>query len=57
MYFRKKARQLLEQSSARFNTDADEVVSKHNKRWTNKINAVRLIACKQFAVVAPFTVF
>eukprot|EP01032_Pedospumella_encystans_P025887 gene25887-29242_t len=38
---KKKARQLLEQSSARFNTDADEVVSKHNKRWTNKINALQ----------------
>lgn len=39
---RKKARQLLEQTSARFHSDADDLVNKHNKRWTNKINAVRL---------------
>lgn len=40
LYCRKKARQLLEQSSARFDTDADEVINKHNKRWTTKINTV-----------------
>lgn len=30
----------MEQSTDRFHSEADELVNKHNKRWTTKFNAV-----------------
>jgi hypothetical protein len=39
-FCRKKAKQLIEQTSVRFASDADELVSKHHKRWAAKFGTV-----------------
>jgi hypothetical protein len=37
---RKKAKQLIEQTSTRYSADADEIVIKHTKRWVAKHGSV-----------------
>lgn len=38
---RKKTKQLVEQTSVRFANDTEELINKHNKRWSAKLGAVR----------------
>lgn len=54
-FYRKKAKQLIEQTSVRFASDADDVVSKHHKRWAAKFGAVSIATFARREIADPIS--